>query len=96
MWRAERLGGVAGRGAPLSLSVDGRKITAYAGETVATALLTAGVRSFGDAAGRRRPRGLFCGMGICFECLVTVDGRPNIRACTTAAADGMRVTTGRA
>jgi predicted molibdopterin-dependent oxidoreductase YjgC len=95
MWRAERIGGSRGRGAILRLFVDGGEVTAFAGETVATALLTAGVRSFGDAGGRRRPRGLFCGMGVCFECLVTVDSRPNVRACVTAAADGMRVTTGR-
>ena len=37
------------------------------------------------------PRGLFCGMGLCFDCLVCVDGRPGVRACVTAVRDGMRV-----
>jgi hypothetical protein len=40
------------------------------------------------------PRGLFCGMGVCFDCLVTVDGRSGVRACITAASEGMTVETG--
>jgi predicted molibdopterin-dependent oxidoreductase YjgC len=39
------------------------------------------------------PRGVFCNMGVCFDCLVTIDGRGNVRACMTTVADGMRITT---
>jgi aerobic-type carbon monoxide dehydrogenase small subunit (CoxS/CutS family) len=42
-------------------------------------------------ARRGAPRGIFCGMGVCFDCLVTVDDRPNVRACITPVRDGMRV-----
>jgi predicted molibdopterin-dependent oxidoreductase YjgC len=75
--------------------VDGGEITAFAGESVAAALLASGVQAFRDTAREQAPRGLFCGMGVCFECLVTVDRRPNQRACMTPVRDGMRVVTGR-
>jgi predicted molibdopterin-dependent oxidoreductase YjgC len=75
--------------------VDGRAIGAFAGETVATALLAAGIRAVRESPSERAPRGLFCGMGVCFECLVQVDGRPNLRACVTPVAEGMRVVTRR-
>jgi sarcosine oxidase subunit alpha len=81
------------RGAPVRLTVDGRDVTAYLGETVASVLLAEGIRTFRfDADGR--PRGLYCGIGICYECLVTVDGMANTRACVTAVAEGMTIETG--
>jgi len=60
---------------------------------VATVLLAMGRRAF-RRTGNGAPRGLFCGMGICFDCLVTVDGRPNVRACMTTVQPGMVVETG--
>jgi hypothetical protein len=63
------------------------------GQTVGAALLGAGVRSWRTTRVGGRPRGLFCGIGICFDCLITVDGVPNVRACLQQAADGMQVTT---
>ncbi len=84
-----RIAGVA-RGAPLRLLFEGRELTAYLGESVAAALLAAGVRTLGHGPDGG-PRGLYCGMGACFECRVTVDGRPNLRACMTPVAPGMRV-----
>jgi hypothetical protein len=78
------------RGRPLMLALDGRPVTAYEGETVATMLLAEG-----HAAVRRtprgEPRGVFCGMGVCFDCLVIVDGVPNSRACVTFVHEGMDV-----
>jgi predicted molibdopterin-dependent oxidoreductase YjgC len=89
MWRAQRIEGSVGRGSTLRLFVDGEPLTAYAGETIAAALLAAGHHAFRQTSRAQRPAGLFCGMGVCFECLVTVDDRPNVRACVTAVADGM-------
>jgi predicted molibdopterin-dependent oxidoreductase YjgC len=78
------------RGAPVSLTLDGRTVTAYEGETVAAVLLAEGY-----AATRTTPggssRGVYCGIGVCFDCLVVVDGLPNTRACVTWVREGMDV-----
>jgi len=81
------------KGSAVKISVDGNLIDAYEGETIATALLSAGIRTFRLSPKHKEPRSLFCGMGICFECLVTVDGVHAVRACVTPVADGMRVET---
>ena len=81
------------RGSAVSITVDGRPVPCYLGESVAAAMiadtddLTLRTTDDGD------PRGLFCGMGVCFECLVLVDGVPNTRACMTWVRDGMTVGT---
>jgi predicted molibdopterin-dependent oxidoreductase YjgC len=87
-----RLGPPEGR-QPLTIRLDGESVTAFAGETVATVLLALGRRTFRHT-GQNAPRGLFCGMGVCFDCLVTVDGVENVRACLTPVAEGMVVATG--
>ncbi len=79
--------------AALTITVDGEPVPAYPGETIATALLAAGQRTF-RRTDHAAPRGLFCGMGICFDCLVTVDGQPDVRACMTAVQPGMVIETG--
>lgn len=94
-WAATRLEEGIRRGESVHLSVDGREVTAFAGETVAAALLGAGIRVVRETGREQAPRGLFCGMGVCFECLTTIDGRPNQRACMTSVADGMRIVTRR-
>ena len=81
------------RGNPVKLTVDGKAIEAYEGETVAAALLSAGVTTFRLSQKNHQPRSIYCGMGICYECLVTVDGQPAQRACLTQVADGMQVET---
>ena len=63
---------------------------AIEGETVAAALAAVGITALRHAR-NGEARGLFCGMGVCFECLVTVDGRPGQRACMTKVGDGMQV-----
>ena len=79
------------RGAPVTLRVDGAAVPAFEGETLATALLAAGKGVFRrDASGA--PRGLYCNMGSCGECMVTVAGR-RVRACVTDVAEGMAVAT---
>jgi predicted molibdopterin-dependent oxidoreductase YjgC len=79
---------------PLTIQVDGEPVQAYAGESVATVLLALGRRTFRHTE-QGAPRGLYCGMGVCFDCLVTVDGVENVRACMTPVAEGMVIATGR-
>ena len=74
------------------IEVDGEPVPAFAGETVATVLLALGRRTFRHT-GHGAPRGLYCGMGVCFDCLVTVDGVENVRACLTPVEDGMVIAT---
>src|SRR6478609_2015419 len=77
-------------GSPVRISFDGREIEALEGETVAAALAAADIVAVRQARSGA-PRGPFCGMGVCFDCLVTVDGRPSQRACLTKVAAGMEV-----
>ena len=76
-----------------TFSFDGREIPYPAGQSVGAALWAAGVRSFRTTRHEGRPRALFCGIGVCFDCLVTVDGRADERACVVPARDGLHVTT---
>lgn len=84
------LGAAIERGPEMHLLVDGVAVPAYAGETVAAAMIAAGIRSFRRST-RGSPRGVYCGIGVCFECLVRVNGQPNLRACITYAEDGMTI-----
>ena len=78
------------RAPPVEISFGGRAVAAFEGETVAAALTAAGIRTL-RTDDRGEPRGVFCGMGICFDCLVRIDGRANQRACMTKVVPGMRV-----
>src|SRR5262249_5075318 len=83
------------RGRAIRILLDGRFVDAYDGESLAAAWFAAGVRMTRWTARANEPRGYFCGMGVCQDCLVTVDGLPNIRACMTPVRDGLRVDTQR-
>jgi glycine/D-amino acid oxidase-like deaminating enzyme len=78
-------------GRAISFTFEGQEIAALEGETIAAALTAAGILAF-RRTGTGAPRGLHCGMGACFDCVVTVDGRIGQRACLTKAAEGMAVT----
>ena len=76
--------------ASIAFSFDGRSLSAYEGESIAAALTAAGIVDLG----RRRDgssRGVFCGMGLCQECLVKVDGATSVRACMVPVTNGMAV-----
>jgi predicted molibdopterin-dependent oxidoreductase YjgC len=73
------------------LTFDGEEARALEGQTVAAALMATGRRSWRTTSRRGEPRGFFCGMGVCFDCLVKVDGRPNMRACQVPVVEGMQV-----
>ncbi|MEU6644678.1 (2Fe-2S)-binding protein [Saccharomonospora sp. NPDC046836] len=68
-----------------------REIAVEPGQSIGAALLAAGYRSWRTTRHDGAPRGIFCGIGVCFDCLVTVNGRPNQRACVTEAHPGDRV-----
>jgi predicted molibdopterin-dependent oxidoreductase YjgC len=76
----------------VSLSVNGVAVTVPAGSMVSTAVLKTGVSSFRRSV-TGEPRGPLCGMGICFECRVTIDGEAHCRSCQTVCRNGMDVRT---
>ncbi len=81
------------RGRKIEILVDGHAETAFAGESVAAALLAAGRRVLRASPRTGAPRGVWCGIGQCFECVVRIDDRPGVRACQTPVRAGMRVDT---
>jgi aerobic-type carbon monoxide dehydrogenase small subunit (CoxS/CutS family) len=76
----------------IELTVDGRALTAPPGQSLAAVLLIAGQETLRDSPAGN-PRGLYCGIGVCQECRVVVDGTV-VRSCITPVTAGMRVTTG--
>ena len=77
---------------PFTIVFDGESVEAYPGDTVASALYAAGKRAWRRSrAGDER--GPLCGIGLCFDCLLTVDGIPNQRACQVTVKAGMVVQT---
>jgi predicted molibdopterin-dependent oxidoreductase YjgC len=81
------------RGGQFEIEVDGRKVLAHEGETIGSALVAAGVRTFRQTPKQHHPRGMYCGIGLCYECAMIVNGVPNTRACQTLATPGCRVET---
>ena len=76
----------------VTLSIDGQSVTVPAGTVLAAALAQAGKqRTRRSVSGQ--PRGPLCGMGVCFECRVTINGQPHRRSCQTLCQDGMEVRT---
>lgn len=77
----------------LAIRVDGKDVPARAGESVAAAMLAAGLLRFRDTPATGAARGPLCMMGVCFDCLVTIDGAGSRQACLVAVRDGMVVET---
>lgn len=69
------------------ITFNGREIPAEPGQTVAAALLAAGIRSWRETRHQSASRGLFCGIGACYDCLITINDR-TARACVAPANDG--------
>ena len=78
-------------GAAVAITIDGEPRIAFEADTVASAMLAAGHSIFRSTPVSAIPRGPFCMMGACFDCLVTIDGVPNRQACMTRVAAGMRI-----
>ena len=77
----------------VSLTVDGKAVTARVGDSVAAGLLAAGIVQCRTSPVSGAPRAPYCLMGVCFECLVTIDGVGNRQACLVRVREGMRVET---
>ncbi|MGF1611497.1 MAG: (2Fe-2S)-binding protein [Kiloniellales bacterium] len=73
------------------ITYEGREILARPGDSLAAALLAAGVLDLRDTPVSGAPRSPYCMMGVCFDCLVEVDGLANCQACMTPVAAGMVV-----
>lgn len=80
-------------GSDLVITVNGMQVSARPGDTVAAALLAAGLRSTRTTPVSGSPRAPYCMMGVCFECLVTIDDVGNQQACLVPVSAGMRVET---
>jgi len=78
----------------ISFRFDGTTYTAYESETIAAALLANGVRTLRVQEEKGTPRGIYCNIGHCFECRVTVNGVQGKRACLTLVEEGMSVESG--
>lgn len=81
------------KGRRVSFTLDGRAMEGCEGEPVAAALRAAGVLVHRHTARRNEPRGVFCAIGRCTDCVMVVDGRPNVRTCLEPLREGMRVQT---
>jgi D-hydroxyproline dehydrogenase subunit gamma len=79
---------------PVRLTIDGEAVTADAGDSVMAAILASGIASFRRTPQSGAERGPYCGMGVCFDCLVTIDGRGNRQACLAVVREGMVVESG--
>lgn len=79
----------------IEVRVDGRALRVPAGISVAAAIARAGVAVFQRSVGGE-PRGPLCGMGICFECRVVIDGRRDVRSCLAVCSEGMEIEVARA
>jgi predicted molibdopterin-dependent oxidoreductase YjgC len=82
--------------ASVAITIDGAAFTARDGDTVAAALFAAGIDACRTTPVTGAPRGPYCMMGACFDCLVEIDGRPNVQGCMARVAPGMRIVTRRA
>ncbi|WP_210395549.1 (2Fe-2S)-binding protein [Motiliproteus sediminis] len=77
--------------AVVNIWVEGQPITARAGESVAAAVLAAGLGPTRTTPVSAAPRAPYCMMGVCFECLMEIDGQPNSQGCMTQVSEGMQV-----
>ena len=81
------------RSQSFEIEIDGNTIKAYSGETIATVLHAAGIRLIYVGESNHSPSRLYCNMGVCQQCLISVDHTPNCQACKTLAQPGMKVET---
>ena len=77
----------------VTITVDGRPLQAKKGEMIISALLAEGIIINRKTRKAHKPRGLFCGIGQCTDCVMVVNGRPNVRTCVTPVEDGMVIQT---
>lgn len=81
------------KGNKVSFTFDGTPMEGYEGEPIAAALKSAGVMIHRYTMKEHQPRGIFCAIGRCTDCVMVVDGVPNVRTCVTPLKAGMHVQT---
>lgn len=79
------------RAEKVSFLYDGKKVHGFKGDTIAAALHALGIYTYSHSPVNNNPRGIFCAIGHCSSCLMTVDGVPNVRICITEIKEGMQV-----
>ena len=79
------------QGAPVRVTVNGAELQCRQGDSVAAALFAGGVSACRDTAVNEVPRGPYCMMGVCYDCLVQIDGVANRQGCMTPVREGMQV-----
>ncbi len=77
-----------GEPTPITITVNGSSVTGVLGQTLAGVMIAADVLAWRTTRRRGRPRGAFCGIGVCFDCVVDVNGQRDVRACQRRAASG--------
>lgn len=77
----------------VKIIVDGEPVMARKGEMIAAALIATGKQYFRKTVKSHEPRGIYCGIGRCTDCVMTVNGIPNVRTCVTAVEEGMVIET---
>lgn len=78
-------------GRPVNVIIDGRECVADAGDSAAAAAIRAGMTATRQSPATGQPRAPYCLMGVCFECLMTIDGQPSVQACLVKVRPGMRI-----
>jgi predicted molibdopterin-dependent oxidoreductase YjgC len=73
----------------VTIFIDGQEIEAFEGESIAAAMYAAGMRVHRTTSKSGEPRGVFCNIGRCTDCIMKVDGQPNVRTCVTSVKEGM-------
>jgi sarcosine oxidase, subunit alpha len=86
-----RAGARLDRSRELTFSFEGKPVTAFGGDTIGSALFAGGRRVFSRSFKYHRPRGLLCCSGHCPNCMMTVDGEPNVRVCVEPVREGAEV-----
>ena len=81
------------KGKLITFSFDGKEVSGYEGEPIAAALKAAGLMVHRYTQKEHKPRGIFCAIGRCTDCVMIVDGVPNVRTCITPLKEGMDVKT---
>lgn len=85
--------GVQEKGNPVKFTFDGKELEGMEGEPIATALKASGVMVHRYTKKEHKPRGIFCAIGRCTDCVMVVDGIPNVRTCITPLKEGMDIRT---
>lgn len=75
----------------ITVTLNSRPVDTEQGRSVGAVLMGEGIKAWRTTRNEGKPRGLFCGIGACYDCLITIDGQPNQRACMVQARDSMNI-----